>query len=300
MILPALAMFFLILQSRRAMEFAYQGIDLCIRTVIPSLFPFFLVSIYLTGNLSGEGPIPVLVSGLLGGYPVGAQTAAESFRTGRISRDRANRLLMFCSQAGPAFLFGMVASRFPEAKYGWMLWGIQLISAVSVGFLVHVPDRPAITQEARSPVSFTHAMGSALRAMASVCGWVVVFRVILGFLAFLPVNGVMQVLISGFLELSNGCLCLDTVENISLRFLLAALILNFGGICVLLQTASVIGELDLRYYLLGKLLQTGFAVLYCMVFFGYYGAILPVIAVILLRFRGKTAKNSSIPAQLGV
>ncbi len=300
MILPALAMFFLILQSRRAMEFAYQGIDLCIRTVIPSLFPFFLISIYLTGNLSGEGLIPVLVSGLLGGYPVGAQTAAESFRSGRISRDRANRLLMFCSQAGPAFLFGMVAARFPEPRYGWMLWGIQLISAVSVGFLVHVPDRPATTQEARSPVSFTRAMGSALRAMASVCGWVVVFRVILGFLAFLPVNGVTKVLISGFLELSNGCLCLDTVENISLRFLLAALMLNFGGICVLLQTASVIDKLDLRYYLLGKLLQAGFAGLYCMVFFGYYGAILPVIAVILLRFRGKTAKNSSIPAQLGV
>ena len=300
MVLPALAMFFLILESRRAMGFAAQGIELCIRTVIPSLFPFFLISIYLTGNLSGERLIPVLVSGFLGGYPVGAQTAAESFRSGRISRDRANRLLMFCSQAGPAFLFGIVAAQFPESKYGWLLWTIQLFSALSVAFLVYTQDKTAAARDTASPFSLSRAMGSAIGAMASVCGWVVIFRVILGFLAFLPLAQSWSVLLSGLLELSNGCLCLGMVENLPHRFLLAAVMLNSGGLCVLLQTGSVIGELDLRYYLLGKLLQTGFAILYTAVFFGYWGALIPIFAVFLLKLRSKRPKNSSIPVRLGV
>lgn len=301
MLLSGFALLVLILQSRNVMEFASQGLDLCIRTLIPSLFPFFLISIYLTGSLSGgTGLLPVLVSGFLGGYPVGAQSVSESYRTGRISQERANCLLMFCSQAGPAFLFGIVSVQFPEQKYGWMLWGIQIVSALSVGLLIHQRGNSRQAQHTAVVVSFTYAMHKALRAMASVCGWVVIFRVILGFTDQLPIPNTWQVLVSGFLELSNGCVRLGTVENIPLRFLLGAVMLNFGGLCVMLQTASVIGTLDIRFYLLGKLLQTGFAILYCMIFFGYYSAIIPIIAVLLLRIPCKIANNSSIPARLGV
>ena len=105
----------LVLDCRRTVTFAAQGIALCTATVIPSLFPFFVLSIYLTGNLSGgSGYLPILLSGFLGGYPVGAQAVTENWKTGRISRETANKMLMFCSQAGPSFLFGMVAARFPE------------------------------------------------------------------------------------------------------------------------------------------------------------------------------------------
>ena len=301
MFLSALTMFFLILESRSVMEFASVGIDLCIRTVIPSLFPFFLISIYMTGNLSGgSGLFPVLFSGLLGGYPVGAQTVAESFRSGTISEDTANRLLSFCSQAGPAFLFGMVASQFPSPIYALCLWCIQLLSAGSTAFLMGIPHMAAPGKAPAASVSLPRAMQSAIRAMSSVCGWVVVFRVWIGFLSRLPLGGIWKVLISGLLELSNGCMCLGTVESISLRFLLAAVMLNFGGICVLLQTASVIAPLNLRYYLLGKLLQTAFSIGYCLLFSGLWIVSVPIIVTFLLANRQKAAKNSSIPARVGV
>lgn len=301
MLLSCLILLALILQSPTATEFAAQGIDQCIRTVIPSLFPFFLISIYLTGNISGgSGLIPLLVSGFLGGYPVGAQSAAESYRSGSISKDTANRLLMFCSQAGPAFLFGIVALQFPDRKYGWILWCIQIVSALSVGALVHIQDNSYQSQQNAAPVSITYAMQKSLRALISVCGWVVIFRILLGFLMILPVNNTWMVLISGLLELSNGCIRLKSVQDPSLRFLIAAIVLNFGGVCVLLQTESVIGSLDVRYYLFGKLMQMCFAVLYCMVFFGYYSAIIPVLVLFIMRIRYKTANNSSIPEHLSV
>ena len=49
----ALAMLALILDSATSFEGASDGISLCIRTVIPSLFPFFVLSSMLTGNLYG-------------------------------------------------------------------------------------------------------------------------------------------------------------------------------------------------------------------------------------------------------
>ena len=43
----SLGMLALILDGRTAIEGARQGIGLCLRTVIPSLFPFFVLSIHM-------------------------------------------------------------------------------------------------------------------------------------------------------------------------------------------------------------------------------------------------------------
>ncbi len=295
------AMAVLILDSGHAVQYAAEGVDLCLRVVIPSLLPFFLLSIYLTGNLSGNsGQVSVLISGFLGGYPAGAQAVASLWRTGRISAEYAQRLLMFCSQAGPAFLFGMVSNQFPGISYAWKLWAIQILSALSVYGIVFRKDEASFSVASASSLTLTGSMQKALRAMASVCGWVIIFRVLLGYLSPLPLPVQWKLLLSGLLELTNGCAGLKAVENISLRFLLAAVMLNFGGLCVMLQTASVTEGLDLRYYLMGKLLQTGFSILFCFLFLGYYGAILPFFLCYLLIRRRNPAKKGSIPAIFGV
>ena len=133
----------LILDSRDASQAASSGIEICIRTVIPSLFPFFLLSGYLTGNLQGGAWIAklfrspkntgsILLSGFLGGYPMGAKLTAQQFHSGGISKEEADRLIMFCSQAGPSFLFGIIAPFFPESGYVWILWSIHIFSALTV------------------------------------------------------------------------------------------------------------------------------------------------------------------------
>ena len=296
--LTATAMGILILDSKSAVLSAAEGVDLCIRTVIPSLFPFFVLSIYLTGILGSKS---ILLSGFLGGYPVGAQTAAESWRTGNMTRETANRMLLFCSQAGPSFLFGMVAWQFPNSGYAWLLWVIQLLSAWSVAHLFQVEKQRTISVS--HSVTLSDAMKHAARAMASVCGWVVIFRVVIGFarrcgLWLLPQWS--QVLISGILELTSGCLMLSEVSSLPLRILLAAVMLNFGGICVVMQTAAVTDGLDIRYYILGKLLQTVFSLLYSLCFLGYFAALIPIFLIFLLKKRSNMRKNSSIPDPVGV
>ena len=49
----AVGMLLLILDSKTAVTGAWDGIELCLRTVIPSLFPFFIISAALTSSLAG-------------------------------------------------------------------------------------------------------------------------------------------------------------------------------------------------------------------------------------------------------
>lgn len=310
----ALGMLVLILDSRSAALAAAEGIELCIRAVIPSLFPFFLLSGYLTGNLQSgkwmaklfrcpENCGNILLTGFLGGYPIGARLAAQEYRSKRISKAQGDRLLMFCSQAGPSFLFGITAGQLGYTHLTWLLWIVLLLSALSVAWLI-----PGSTEVYAKTISaknqtLTETMGASVRAMAWVCGWVVVFSVLMDFLKrwflwLLPET--FQVLLCGLLELTNGCLMLGSVQNPLLRFLIAAVMLNFGGLCVLMQTASVSEGLSLGRYVLGKLLQTGFAVLYTLAFMGYPYFLLVVFLLFFGRKLINGRNSSSIPMKLGV
>ena len=311
-------MLILILDGKIAMEGAQIGVELCIRTVIPSLFPFFLLSILVTGTLLGEklplltgigrlfhipkGAESILIPAFLGGYPVGAQCIAQSFRAGQLDRATAERMLAFCSNAGPAFLFGMVGSIFPKRWMVWAIWGILILSAWLVSLLYPCRNSEAAFQPGEE-VSVTAALSSATRVMASVCGWVVLFRVIIAFLSrwcLWVFPTLVQVAITGILELSNGCCELTAVTDIPLRFVLCTGMLSLGGICVTLQTLSVTGGLSLKYYFPGKLLQTAFSILLAASIACRLPFLLLLIPVpFLLRLR-KKENSSSIPGILGV
>ena len=101
----AFAMLVLILDGQTAMAGAAEGLALCMKTLIPSLFPFFLLSAMLTSSLSGGG---LLLTGLLGGYPLGAANAARAYRARQLDRAEAERMAVLCNCAGPSFLFGVV------------------------------------------------------------------------------------------------------------------------------------------------------------------------------------------------
>lgn len=314
-----LGMLILILDGKTALAGAQSGVQLCLITVIPSLFPFFVLSILLNSTLSGfqlpflgkigqlcgipTGAEPLLISGFLGGYPVGAQGIAEAFKAGQLSRQTAQRMLAFCNNAGPAFLFGMVASFFPESWMVWALWAIHISGALFTAVILPSPTTDDCTLSGKSAMSANQIMARALSAMGTVCGWIIVFRVLVEFLQrwilfLLPVS--FQVAVAGMLELSNGCCFLPLIENMDMRFILCSGMLAFGGLCVTMQTISVSSGLSIRHYHLGKFIQTSFSVTAALavvsdmtVFF--FAAVL--LIVLILR---KDRKSSSIPRAAGV
>ena len=325
----AAGMALLILDAKTALTGAQNGIELCIRTVIPSLFPFFLLSILLTGTLMGAGRrlldplchifrIPtgagtLLLSGILGGYPVGAQCVGQAFERGSLSHRDARRMLAFCSNCGPAFLFGMIGAVFDEWWIPWALWAVHLISAWITSCVVPSDGIGTVFLRTNDAMTVQQALNKALKVMASVCGWVVLFRLVIQFwqrwfLWLLPEE--LEIAICGILELSNGCVELSRIENTGLRFILCAGFLGFGGLCVTMQTYSVITpELDRRMYFPGKLLQCCISLIaagclqwilhsrYPCLNMLWVPLLIGVLCAVILR---KIQNNSSIPAAVGV
>ena len=116
----------LLLYPQASMEAARTGLQLCGNVIVPSLFPFFVLSslvveLGLAGHLGRllEGVMRPLFRvngacasafalGFIGGYPVGAKTAISLYQNGMCTKTEAERLLAFCNNSGPAFILGVV------------------------------------------------------------------------------------------------------------------------------------------------------------------------------------------------
>lgn len=277
-----------------------SGIDLCIRVVIPSLFPFFIITSWLNGSIQeitipglrllgrflhlSAGSEGIFFIGLLGGYPIGAQCIADANRHGQIDTIQANRMLGFCSNAGPAFIFGITRLLFSSKFIPWIVWMIQISSAIFVGMIL-----PPIAQQTsvvieRRPISFIKAMKQSTQATASVCGWIILFKTIQQFLTPITRNNPVTILILGFLELSNGILQLDNIPVASIRFIFCSAYLGFGGLCVWMQTYSTTGSLGTGLYLPGKLIQLITCILlssYSSIFLFQENIITPVYLLVI-------------------
>lgn len=259
-----------------AAEAVRRGIELCLASVIPALFPFFAVSSLLVSLGAGraarilERPFRALfrcggagaaafLLGMLGGYPVGAATVASLVRQGDVSPAEGRRQLAFCSNAGPSFIIGVAGlTVFGSARTGAYLYLIHITAAMAAGFLLrgrraviggtyHPPARSGLIS------AFLSAVQGAASAMGRVCAFVVFFLVLLSLTE--RVTGPLPPGAAGFLELTNGVLRLSPTRA---GFITAAALLGWGGLSIHCQTASVLDgtNVPLDRYFLGKALQS--------------------------------------------
>ena len=258
---------------------AAEALILCGKSVIPALFPFLVVSSllialgfgewvspYLAGLMAPLFRLPGLASsalllGLVGGYPIGAQTAADLYRQHLLTREESERLLTFCNNSNPVFLISVLgAGVFGSARTGVWLWLIHVLSALLVGLIFRGHGKPTDRRHAPSvscravslPAALVAAVRSSAGGMLSVCAFVTLFYVVAAPLKALgPHLGAALV---GVVELFS----LTPLLTADLPgFILAAGCAGWGGLSVLCQTAAVLDgtDLSLQPCLLGKLAQ---------------------------------------------
>lgn len=261
---------------------ARAGIELCLYTILPSLFPFVFIASILTDKTAGTrlkflmplckfcnipyGAEGIFLAGILGGYPVGAQSIYQNYSLGRITESQANHLLRFCNNAGPAFIFGVIGAIFNDIGLCLAIWIIHIISAVIIGALHPMPDSAAtiVNGKQQSIVDF---LNRTIKTMAKICGWVITFRILIAFINrylanILPYQ--IIVFLSGILELSNGCISLTNFDPFA-AFLMISFFLSFGGFCVWMQTASIIKPLKMRSFCTGKLTHSIISLSLCLI-----------------------------------
>ena len=272
-----------------------QALKLCVQVLLPSLFPFFVLSSMFisTGVIQRlstrlEKPFQwlfglpgsfgaALLLGAAGGYPVGAKTIATLYQQGQCSKRDAEKALRFCNNAGPAFLISAVgASLLQDPHAGLNLYAVHVLSALIIGFIYrkntdHVKYNGITADHMRSTATislFSRAVTDAFSSFLNVSAFVLIFSVIstmlqqlplIDSLHYLPGGGILWYgLLAGFLELTSGVACL-TQGVLPSSILLPALsfLCGWGGCSVQFQTISLLHDagLSCRQYLKSKLLQ---------------------------------------------
>lgn len=269
----------LALCSAQVIESCRYAVELCLSLILPSLFPFFVLSILLNrlglpgylGRLltplasrvygvTGAGASALLI-GLTGGYPLGAAYIADMERSGAITAREGERLLAFCNNSGPAFIIGAVgAGAFGSGKAGLLLYLCHVLSALLTGLFFRQKDYcREIPPLQLDSVYISHALPEAVKqamgALLNVCGFVMCFTVLVGLLdaggAFSLVCGYFSAAfglelqfthaaLTGVLELGSAAGALRGLAPTPLNMALAAGILGWGGISVHFQTLAVL------------------------------------------------------------
>ncbi|MBQ9535527.1 MAG: sporulation protein [Clostridia bacterium] len=184
---------------------ATEGLRLCASVLLPSLFPFFVISsLAVQTGLAGyagrvfEKPMrllfnvpgvcaPAFVLGLVGGYPVGARTAISLYEQHLCTKEQTERLLAFCNNSGPAFILGAVGTAiFGGTAAGVLLYLSHIAASVAVGVVFRFRGSSsrgtaAACKYAVHAVSlkqaFSKAIVSSFAAVLNICAFVIFFAV---------------------------------------------------------------------------------------------------------------------------
>lgn len=269
----------MLLSADEAADACRNALSVCATLIIPSLFPFFVLSSLLNTlglpgvlgrfltpfamrlyGVSGAGASALMI-GLTGGYPAGAAYIAEMRKSGVITAAESERLLAFCNNAGPSFIIGTVGvGVFGSARAGLLLYAVMILSALLTGLFFRDSSStaeiaPVHLSQADPALALTTAVRSSVSAVLNVCGFVLCFSVLL---ALLDAHGAVTALcgaisrcfgwtprfaramITGLFELGSGAAAMRGMALTPDSFALGAFLLGFGGVSVYFQTLSVL------------------------------------------------------------
>ncbi len=274
-------------------ESIISGIRLSVLNIIPTLFPFFVLSDYWSSaislredNMLAQGfrrafkingqAVTAFFSGIFCGFPLGVKTAADLYRDGSITKDELTRLSGFINNPSLAFVIsGVGMGMYGSLKYGIVLYISVLISAVLVGvlFAKNSEEIKISTEIPRQKFDIVASIKSAGLSSVAISSYIIFFSGALGLLLALTKNEQLSTIFSPFFEVGNATSMIAKNALLPPLFAssLTAFSLAFSGFSVHLQTFAFLPrEVSKSKYLLMKLLQGLLASL----------IILPIMAVL--------------------
>ncbi len=245
-----------------------RGLAICGNILIPSLFPFLVLSGFWirSGLASGVGrrmtPLmrhlfgfsgsaaAAMVIALIGGYPAGANAVAQLCEQGELEQAEAKRLLRCCVCAGPAFIIGGIG----VGMLGSVEAGVRLLVAHWLAFLLVALTERSHSTPCKVRGTVAESVGAAVaqsvhgaaQSLLSMCGFVLLASGILSLadaLGGMSLPPVWRCIFACVAEVSTGCVEAAEMGRTMPFFLGAAL--GFGGLSVHGQIAARTATLGL-------------------------------------------------------
>lgn len=276
-------------------QYAYEGLYQWAAKMVPTLFPFMMISSIMVysgadlelGNMlsrvlkkiyrySSYGLYAIFM-GFFCGFPMGAKVVSDLYDKERISRSEADTLLAFCNNIGPAYFMGIIMPILRECGYHntlpfvFGMYGIPAIYGIVIGRLHSAPSAGAQWIKPSAPHS---SLASALKrscmdntqALIILGGYITFTNAFRIFLDLIPISANNKNLLSSFLEIIGGVQAIYTTTLLpeqKVFWIMTALC--FGGVSCIMQTSSFLEKsgLSLSHYLKHKVVTT----LICAVYY---------------------------------
>lgn len=290
-----------------------SGIEICMFTLLPSMFPFmFLVNILIETGLLEKGekiwlPItekifrlpgicgPVIFFSMIGGLPLGGKMTEDLYNKGYISIKQGQRMLFFCMNPGPSFVITTVGYyMLGSNQVGIMLYASVVLSSMIIGVLSSFIWSDAVTVKRINVKSVKPELKNAIidsasksgRSMFNICVWVVLFSCFAELVELLPLEDATKTFISCVSEITNGC---RKSANLYPLPLIAGII-GFSGFCAHMQIMPAIMKLRLgmKYFLSARIINAALSVL----IFKFLAELFPISV--------QTVALGSVPQKSGI
>lgn len=240
-----------------------QGLLLCFSVVIPSLFVFTAISLFIANSgilvkigrftekfsiwlfgLDGQ-QFSCFILSLVSGYPTGARIIADLYERKQISLQKGKLMLLYSINAGPAFIVTAVGSFVLHSRSdGVRLLIAHILSSVIMALVTARFMKNNDLKQNTEPISqpqqkifiadsFVTSVTNSAVTMLNVCSFVVIFSGLGSILSSLPIGSQPIRHIRSLLEVTvgiQGCTRKQLEET--------AFYLGFGGISVLCQVTS--------------------------------------------------------------
>lgn len=278
--------FGLIMYPEQTAQGIRNGLVLLAENVIPSLFPFMVLSTYISSSsfvellaklfekpsqkifkTNGNAIIAVIL-GLIGGYPIGAKTAYEFYLSKRLTDNEVQRLFYWCVNPSPAFVITAVGTfMLSNYKSGVILYLSTVLSALFIGFGTRffsnneTPSYKAPNKISRKNI-FLNSVSVGSDAMLSICGWVLTFSAIAVLADIFAPDEYTALFIKSILEVTTGCKYATTY---SLPLPLISAILGFGGFAVIFQIGTYMEKchISIKTFLCIRVLNSALSAFFC-------------------------------------
>ena len=268
-----------ITMSGEIKNYVIDGIRLCAMCVIPSTFPFMILSeyyveyvnpedikplAYIYKKIFGLSPITLraFICGNVCGFPIGARLCCKAYSNGLISREEAAKAIAYSSNVSIPFIIGAVAEgMMGDVNKGYILL-ICIYSACIICGLIYSksPTNYTISEhKVRQSINFVQVVKRAGISCVELSGFIILFSAVCGTISkhinFEP----LSILLCSAIEITSGLKYITSLQNYPslITDFLIGFCSSFGGLCVLMQNKYFTNEvgLSIKNYLIIKLSQ---------------------------------------------
>jgi len=269
-------LFSILINNKLVFETINYSLNIWVNTLIPSMFPFFVISDILINynlvefipkfiinffsyifNISKTSTTIFFLS-LISGFPSSARNIKNYYNKKLISLEEANHILLFTHFSNPMFILTTIGIFFLNNQmYGYIILISHYLGNFIIGILLRnksIINNKNYTKEKIICQNFSKTLISSIKSsidtLLLILGTLTSFLIVSSFFVeFFDFSPYPEMILKGILEMTMGLkeLSLLNISDIY-KIVISTMFISFGGLSVHLQIISQIVDTEINYH----------------------------------------------------